>query len=48
MPLDLAVIGCDAGTVTQKRRIKARDPPSRARSEAWSNALCNGFAKNVI
>jgi putative proteasome-type protease len=48
MPLDLAVIEKDACNVTQKRRIEAGDPAFRAMSEAWSNALRDGFAKIVI
>jgi putative proteasome-type protease len=48
MPLDLAVIEKDALRVTQKRRIEAGDPAFRAMSEAWSNALRDGFAKIVI
>jgi putative proteasome-type protease len=48
MPLDLAVIERDACKVTQKRRIEAGDPAFRAMSEAWSNALRDGFAKIVI
>lgn len=48
MPLDLAVIEKDACKVTQKRRIEAGDPAFRAMSEAWSNALRDGFAKIVI
>lgn len=48
MPLDLAVIERDACKVTQKRRIEAGDPAFRAMSEAWSNALRDGFAKIII
>jgi len=48
MPLDLAVIELDACKVTQKRRIEAGDPAFRAMSEAWSNALRDGFAKIII
>jgi putative proteasome-type protease len=48
MPLDLAVIEKDACKVTQKRRIEAGDPQFRAMSEAWSNALRDGFAKIMI
>jgi putative proteasome-type protease len=48
MPLDLAVIERDACKVSQKRRIEAGDPAFRAMSEAWSNALRDGFAKIVI
>lgn len=48
MPLDLAVIERDACKVTQKRRIEAGDPAFRAMSDAWSNALRDGFAKIII
>ncbi len=48
MPLDLAVIDRDACKVTQKRRIEAGDPQFRAMSEAWSNALRDGFARIMI
>jgi putative proteasome-type protease len=48
MPLDLAVIEKDACKVTQKRRIEAGDPQFRAMSEAWSNALRDGFARITI
>jgi putative proteasome-type protease len=48
MPLDLAVIDRDACKVTQKRRIEAGDPQFRAMSEAWSNALRDGFARITI
>ena len=48
MPLDLAVIERDACKVTQKRRIEAGDPAFRAMSEAWSNALRDGFARITI
>jgi putative proteasome-type protease len=48
MPLDLAVIERDACKVTLRRRIEAGDPQFRAMSEAWSNALRDGFAKIMI
>jgi putative proteasome-type protease len=48
MPLDLAVIEKDALKVGMKRRIEAGDPAFRAMSEAWSNALRDGFAKITI
>jgi putative proteasome-type protease len=48
MPLDLAVIEKNALRVTQKRRIEAGDPAFRAMSEAWSNALRDGFARITI
>ncbi len=43
MPLDLAVIEHDALRVTMRRRIEAGDAQFRAMSEAWSNALRDGF-----
>lgn len=48
MPLDLSVIERDTCKVTQRRRIEAGDAAFRAMSEAWSNALRDGFAKIVI
>jgi putative proteasome-type protease len=48
MPLDLAVIERDACRVTLKRRIEAGDPQFRAMSEAWSNALRDGFARITL
>ncbi len=48
MPLDLAVIERDACKVTYRRRIEAGDPQFRAMSEAWSNALREGFARIAI
>ncbi|WP_149587092.1 proteasome-type protease [Tabrizicola flagellatus] len=48
MPLDLAVIERDACRVTHSRRIEAGDPAFRAMSEAWSNALRDGFARITI
>lgn len=48
MPLDLAVIEKDALTVTLSRRIEAGDPDFRTMSEAWSNALREGFQQIVI
>jgi putative proteasome-type protease len=48
MPLDLAVIEKDACKVGMKRRIEAGDPAFRAMSEAWSNALRDGFARIAI
>jgi len=48
MPLDLAVIERDACKVTLARRIEAGDPEFRAMSEAWSNALREGFQRIVI
>jgi putative proteasome-type protease len=48
MPLDLCVIERDACRVTQKRRIEAGDEAFRAMSEAWSNALRDGFSRIPI
>jgi putative proteasome-type protease len=48
MPLDLCVIERDACRVTHRRRIEAGDPQFRAMSEAWSNALRDGFSRIVI
>ena len=45
MPLDLAVIERDSLRVTMRRRIEAGDPQFRAMSEAWSNALREGFSR---
>ncbi|MCL4065562.1 proteasome-type protease [Pseudomonas sp. GX19020] len=45
MPLDLAVIEKDALRVTSRRRIEAGDEGFRAMSEAWSNALRDGFSR---
>ena len=48
MPLDLLVIERDACRIGQTRRIEANDPGFRAMSEAWSNALRDGFQKIEI
>ena len=48
MPLDLAVIEKNACKVSHRRRIEAGDPAFRAMSEAWSNALRDGFARIAI
>jgi putative proteasome-type protease len=48
MPLDLCVIERDVCKISQKRRIEAGDPAFRDMSEAWSNALRDGFARIVI
>jgi putative proteasome-type protease len=48
MPLDLCVIEKDACQISQKRRIEAGDPAFRDMSEAWSNALRDGFARIMI
>jgi putative proteasome-type protease len=43
MPLDLCVIERDACRVSRKRRIEAGDKAFSAMSDAWSDALRNGF-----
>jgi len=45
MPLDLAVIAKDACRVTYQRRIEAQDETFQAMSNAWSQALRDGFAR---
>ncbi|MGQ0610706.1 MAG: proteasome-type protease [Paracoccaceae bacterium] len=48
MPLDLCVIEKDALRVSRRRRIEAGDPAFRAMSEAWSEALRDGFARIAL
>lgn len=48
MPLDLCVIERDACRVGLRRRIEAGDADFRAMSEAWSNALREGFQRITI
>ncbi|WP_112309647.1 peptidase [Pseudogemmobacter bohemicus] len=48
MPLDLAVIERDALKVSSRRRIEAGDEGFRAMSDAWSNALRDGFTRIEI
>ncbi|MDX5401861.1 MAG: proteasome-type protease [Rhodobacterales bacterium] len=48
MPLDLCVIEKDTLEVGMTRRIEAGDNDFRAMSEAWSNALRDGFQKIEI
>ena len=48
MPLDLCVIEKDAFRVSRRRRIEAGDPAFRAMSEAWSEALRDGFARIAL
>lgn len=48
MPLDLAVIAADACRVTERRRIEAGDEMFRSMSEAWSQALRDGFSRIEI
>lgn len=45
MPLDMAIIERDACQVTKRRRIEAGDEAFRAMSDAWSNALRDGFSQ---
>ncbi len=45
MPLDLALIRRDDCRITEQRRIEAGDPRFIAMSEAWSNALREGFTQ---
>lgn len=45
MPLDLAVIERDACKVTMRRRIEKEDPQFAAMSQAWSEALREGFTR---
>lgn len=45
MPLDLSVIARDACRVTESRRIEAGDDAFRTMSDAWSNALREGFSR---
>lgn len=45
MPLDLVIIERDACQVTLRRRIEAGDDAFRQMSEAWSNALRDGFSQ---
>ena len=45
MPLDLCVIERDACKISQRRRIEAGDKGFRAMSEAWSDALRDGFTR---
>ncbi len=48
MPLDFAVIEKDACKVSRQQRIEAQDEDFRAMSQAWSNALRDGFQKIKI
>ena len=48
MPLDYAEIEADALRVTRSQRIEAQDEDFRAMSQAWSNALRDGFHKITI
>ena len=45
MPLDMCVIERDTCKVGQRRRIEAGDKGFRAMSEAWSDALRDGFTR---
>jgi len=48
MPLDLAMIEKDACRIGTLQRIEANDDGFRAMSEAWSNALRDGFQQIEI
>ena len=48
MPLDLTVIENDACRATLQRRIEAGDDAFREMSEAWSQALRDGFSRIEI
>ena len=45
MPLDLLIIHRDACQSGEQRRIEAGDEGFRVMSEAWSQALRDGFAQ---
>lgn len=45
MPLDLCVIERDGCKISHRRRIEAGDKGFGAMSEAWSNALRDGFTR---
>uniref|UniRef100_UPI0035B2D881 peptidase n=1 Tax=Paenirhodobacter enshiensis TaxID=1105367 RepID=UPI0035B2D881 len=48
MPLDMAVIEEGACRVTMRKRIEKKDPDFARMSEAWSNALKDGFTHITI
>jgi len=48
MPLDLAVIERDACAISRQRRIEAGDPGFAAMSDAWSQALREGFRRITL
>ncbi|MCW1933358.1 peptidase [Pararhodobacter zhoushanensis] len=48
MPLDFAVIAKDACRISDQQRIEPNDEDFRAMSQAWSNALRDGFLKITI
>ncbi len=48
MPLDLAVIERDACRVTMRRRIEKEDPQFARMSNAWSEALREGFTRITL
>ncbi|WP_102223513.1 peptidase [Acidimangrovimonas sediminis] len=48
MPLDLTVIARDDLRVTSQRRIEAGDDQFREMSDAWSQALRDGFTRIAI
>ncbi len=45
MPLDLCVIRADSYELSEYRRIEADDPDFHALSEAWSQAIRDGFVQ---
>lgn len=48
MPLDMIVIERDTCRVSHSRRIEAGDEAFRDMSEAWSNALRDGFSRITV
>ncbi|SDX43517.1 proteasome-type protease [Roseicitreum antarcticum] len=48
MPLDLMVIEKDACKIGSQRRIEAGDPDFAAMSDAWSQALRDGFRRITL
>lgn len=48
MPLDLVVIGNGACRITRQRRIEAGDSGFAAMSDAWSQALRDGFRRITL
>ena len=48
MPLDMAVIECDALKITERRRIESGDPDFAAMSDAWSGALKDAFQQITL
>jgi putative proteasome-type protease len=48
MPLDMCVVEAEGCRVSNRRRIEAGDESFRAMSDAWSNALRDGFSKITL